>query len=402
MKYLIALIFVLLPAYLIRFNIAGIPTTLLELYIYLIFIIGFARLGYSQWRRLPDCFWLPTIILVLAAAIGVIVSSDKLVALGQFKAFFIDPVLVLFLVISYFRKEDLWLFVSGLGLSSLFVSTHAIYQKIIGQVASDGRIVGIFGYNPNYLAFYLAPISAMILIWLLINFNKYWQSKKYLILIISVVILFSNFIAIILSESRGGVLAFVGGLTVSAIFYYRAFFKKLWAKTILILIAALVLVSLVWFFKPNFSLSPENGGRVTSSNNIRYEIWKTSVELIDKYPVFGLGLGNFQDTFTEYTKNRVNFPEFISPLALSPHNILLAFYLNTGLLGLIAFVFLLVCFFKKLFKQNQELKMVVISGMLVILIHGLVDTPYFKNDLSILFWGLIAFMIILNKEDFNL
>ena len=402
MKYLIALIFVLLPAYLIRFNILGIPTTLLEIYIYLIFLIGFTRLGYSQWRRLPDCFWLPSLLLVVAAAIGVVISPDKLVALGQFKAFFIDPLLVLFLVISYFKREDLWLFISGLGLSSLFVSAHGIYQKIIDQVASDGRIVGIFGYNPNYLAFYLTPITAIISNWLLSNFKKYWQEKKYWVLVISILILTTNLTAIILSESRGGVLALAGGLAISALFYYRAVFRSLWAKIILILVAVLVLLSLVWFFKPNFSLSPENGGRITSSNNIRYEIWKTSVELIGKYPVFGLGLCNFQPTFTEFTKDRVNFPEYISPLALSPHNLFLAFYLNTGLLGLISFLLLLICFFKKIFKQKINSKIIILSGILVILIHGLVDTPYFKNDLSILFWGLVAFMIILNKEDLKL
>jgi len=28
--------------------------------------------------------------------------------------------------------------------------------------------------------------------------------------------------------------------------------------------------------------------------------------------------------------------------------------------------------------------------MIVLLVHGLVDTPYFKNDLSVLFWLIIG------------
>ena len=34
------------------------------------------------------------------------------------------------------------------------------------------------------------------------------------------------------------------------------------------------------------------------------------------------------------------------------------------------------------------------AALSAILIHGLVDTPYFKNDLSIIFWVLIALLII--------
>ncbi len=35
------------------------------------------------------------------------------------------------------------------------------------------------------------------------------------------------------------------------------------------------------------------------------------------------------------------------------------------------------------------------AAMVVIVIHGLVDTPYFKNDLAILFWLIIGLLITL-------
>ena len=35
--------------------------------------------------------------------------------------------------------------------------------------------------------------------------------------------------------------------------------------------------------------------------------------------------------------------------------------------------------------------------MVVLLVHGLVDTPYFKNDLSVLFWLIIGLGIIEDK-----
>ena len=37
--------------------------------------------------------------------------------------------------------------------------------------------------------------------------------------------------------------------------------------------------------------------------------------------------------------------------------------------------------------------------MTVLLIHGLVDVPYFKNDLAVLFWIIIGLIIINKKYD---
>jgi len=37
------------------------------------------------------------------------------------------------------------------------------------------------------------------------------------------------------------------------------------------------------------------------------------------------------------------------------------------------------------------------GAMVVLLVHGLVDTPYFKNDLSVLFWLIIGLGIIEDK-----
>jgi hypothetical protein len=42
------------------------------------------------------------------------------------------------------------------------------------------------------------------------------------------------------------------------------------------------------------------------------------------------------------------------------------------------------------------------SAMTVLFVHGLVDVPYFKNDLSILFWFLVAVMIVLKKGQKNI
>jgi O-antigen ligase len=98
-----------------------------------------------------------------------------------------------------------------------------------------------------------------------------------------------------------------------------------------------------------------------------------------------VGLANYQNSFTELTKDRVNF-DYIAPVALTPHNIFLTFYLTTGLLGFVAFIWLLVIFFQNVIAKRAEFSPALVAVMASILAYGLVDTPYFKNDLSLIFW----------------
>jgi len=210
-----------------------------------------------------------------------------------------------------------------------------------------------------------------------------------------------SLVAIYFSGSRAGLLAVGGGVGLYLILFFWNYFKKyLWAKVVLIFGIVLVIVGAGFFFRPDLSVSPESGGRVSSSNNIRWEIWKTSLQMGKNHPVLGVGLGNFQEAFGTFTQDRTNYPEYITPLALSPHNVFLMFWLTTSIFGFIAFIWLVFLFFKagsESFKSSCA--KVLMAAFATIIIQGLVDTPYFKNDLAILFWLIFSFMILLNKEE---
>jgi len=93
------------------------------------------------------------------------------------------------------------------------------------------------------------------------------------------------------------------------------------------------------------------------------------------------------------TKARANFTEYITPLALTPHNIFLMFWLSAGILGLAAFIWLLVNFYRQTKeKMASNLGVIVLAVFSSIIIYGLVEASIWKNDLSLLFWtfwGLI-------------
>lgn len=393
MKYLIGLIALLLPTYLIRFSVFEIPLTLLELIIYAVTIFGFMRLGYVHLLKSKQNVWLPVGLLFLAALISIFVAPEKTVALGQFKALFLDPVLVLFLIICYMEPKDIKWTVYGLTLSSVFVSIYSIIQQIMGHVTVDGRVVGVFGYNPNYVALYLTPITVLLIAYSLqlIAQRKLQRAVPFLVAFLI------NLYGLYLTGSRSGLLATAAGLVFFLILH---FWSKIGAKLVYKIGLAILIVATIlgtWFlFRPDFNAS---SGRVVSSNNIRWQIWQTSIEMIKDRPILGVGLGNYQNAFSELTKDRVNFKEFIAPLALSPHNVFLMFYLTTGLLGLLAFTWLLVLFYYIGFKEfKNDWAKILLSGMTALVLQGLVDTPYFKNDLVLIFWLIFGFMIILSRR----
>lgn len=384
MTYLISLIILLLPTYLVRFSVFGVPSTALEVLIYVVFLVGLYQAKKQSFRRISWQIWVPVTVLAIAAIISTFISPLRHEALGELKAFFIDPIMVVWLMYQFIKKEDFPKIIWAFALSGLFVSIHAIVQRLTGNLTVDGRVVGIFGYSPNYLALYLSPIAILMAGESLTlqkkkHFLKFslWPELFFLVMLLG----------IYLSGSRGGLLAVAAGLGAFAIFHYWGWIYQRFSAKIIIGILILAAFYTSWtLFKPNFNLAGPAGGRVVTSNNVRWQIWETSLEMIKSHPVLGVGLANYQNAFAELTKNRINFPEYITPVALSSHNVFLMFYLTTGLLGILAFLGLIVIFFRNLFRAKSSYVPYLGAAMAAILIYGLIDTPYFKNDLSVMFW----------------
>lgn len=377
MKYLIGLILIALPSYLIRFDIFGIPTTALEIAIYTLFV---AYIISRQRLSLPPRDWLiPIALFFFGAVIGVLISPDKLITLGQFKGFIFDPILFALVLYSALRSKIVdkdWIVYSLLGTGIVLTLGAFWFPDHL-----DGRSLSFYWYevspNPNYLALILAPIAAMA-------FSRLKYFAPAIALDLDSGVGFLMLLAIVISGSRG---AFIGlGLAILYILYKK--YKKFQKPIIALVFAFLLLI--FYLAKPDLSATPDSG-RVSSSNNIRYEIWKTTAEMVTENPqnfVLGVGLGNYQNYFTNLTKDRVNYPEFIAPRALTPHNIFLATWVNGGLVMLVGLVWLVYLIFRRgKFLPAQVALVALVS-------HGLVDTPYFKNDLSVLFWTLVVLAMI--------
>jgi len=132
---------------------------------------------------------------------------------------------------------------------------------------------------------------------------------------------------------------------------------------------------------------------------MRVQQWRETIELLKTTPYFGSGLAGYQIAVIPFHQNSH------VEIFLFPHNFFLNFYVHTGLLGLLAILWLvitaIVLWFKNYFsilKQPEAKVLNIVAGLalLEILIHGLVDVPYFKNDLAPLFLLVICLIGSLN------
>jgi len=136
------------------------------------------------------------------------------------------------------------------------------------------------------------------------------------------------------------------------------------------------------------ALDPKGG-----TFDIRGDIWAATARMLGDHPIFGAGISSYESTMAPY---RVGHPQLLPEPY--PHNIFLTSWTELGLLGLAAFVyivgFLIVRPFRALSNTGDPFRRALLWGtgmaFVMILVHGLVDSPYWKNDLSLEFWVFAA------------
>jgi len=124
-------------------------------------------------------------------------------------------------------------------------------------------------------------------------------------------------------------------------------------------------------------------------------MWEETSEMLNDNFIFGSGINGYQEVMQKYHIN--NYFDIF----LYPHNLFLNFWVEIGLFGLIIFIIIFYKFFKNCYnyrKNNKDYSLFLIISLISLIIHGLVDVPYFKNDLSILFWLIIMLSCLLDLK----
>lgn len=386
--YGLGAVIILWPAYLLRTTIFSVPTTALELSIYALAVAWIVRdvLPRHLIRpELPRWFIVLAGFWVLAWIMSTVFSADLQASLGAFKAWLVDPLLFGLMLLSVVRTKDQQISIlSAAALSGAVVALAGLLQMAwFRETLQDNRLSSFFHPVANYAAMYLGPIQVITVGGLLWKQLKRWWWMAAIVMAT----------ALMLTVSFGGYLAIgVGGLFL----LWRWPNTKIRLSALGILTGAAIIGIIILSQTPYLAEKFNTTDR--SSSLVRTQIWRTSWETIKDHPVVGIGPNAFEPVY------RATIPKLYFPplewLVSQPHQLYLALWLETGLLGLLVFVAFIVMWLKQLWsrvRNNDAIAIISVAAMLAILAHGFVDTPLFKNDLMMIF-VFIAVLPFLNNE----
>jgi putative inorganic carbon (HCO3(-)) transporter len=286
------------------------------------------------------------------------------------------------------------------------IALHGIYQWTIkvpplalwDDAGSLGHITRVYSFlrNPNLLAGYLLPAMALT-IGASLQARGLWRLAGLGSAAAQAVCLYFTY-------SRGGWLGMMAmGAVFVAVFLWRerarlAPFKK---HVIVAGIGAVVALAAVVMSSP--ALMERLQSMVTvrghSSNSYRANVWAAVVNMIgDTWPI-GIGPGN--DVF----KRIYPLYMFSGFEALGAYNIFLEVFVELGILGIGAFLWLLLAHMaRQVWGVCQQwadgrswMMAACLAATVAIMVHGLVDTVFYRPQVSILFWLVLAMTIKLSQ-----
>lgn len=387
----IILFIISLPTYLIRFDLFHykkivFPSTVLELTfgaLSLVWLIKYAKYDIKVILaeiKKHKIFFSAFGLFFIASIISVAISDLFLLSLGLWRAYFLEPMIFFLILIGrkkYLKVNDL---VWGLAFSTLSISIYSIVQKFTGwgiatpewTNAATRRITAFYS-SPNAVGLYLAPI--LLLAGFLILFKKQEQKKKEIYGLSAIAILMLA--AVFFTKSQGAWI----GLGVGVLFFiFSLGYKKLAVSAAILGIVFSLIIPSMRRAVLLQDQAGQNRLRLLGYTEIFFRKSPTNF-------IFGTGLGEF---FRKVQKPFYNVK--IMERLIFPHNIFVNFWTETGLVGMLVMIVMLGYAFylaNKIRQTNKLIGVGLLSMLVVLVVHGLVDVPYFKNDLAFLFWLII-------------
>jgi O-antigen ligase len=357
-------------------------TTLLEVLIFVTFI----AYGATLWteKRLPrarTAYDVPIVLLLIAGVIGVVVAPDHLRAVGIYRAYFLEAVAIFYIAVDLLRTREevrTLLLVAAVGSSIMAVGEIVSFAYVFGHhqlILSDAP--AFLNTSPNAVAMYLEPPLAFAA-----GFTAFATQPKerWIASVVLVLVL----VAIILTLSRASYLS-MAALAVVLVLSVPRRRLRYWLAGGFAVIGLLVLE--VPFINQRIA-------GLGASAGLRSSIYSQTLHMLAERPIFGAGISGFPVRVAPFRPST-------QVVELYPHDIWLTTWSELGLLGLVAFALI---FFGLLWRGARALPLAsdlwrpvlwgAVGALVLYLVHGFFDSPYWKNDLSVEFWMLAALQVV--------
>lgn len=299
-------------------------------------------------------------------------------------------------------------------LIAILSSTEAligIYQQVfkvdalatwqdLTNMNPEEIMVRVFGtlqpLNPNLFAGYLiATMPATI-------GCVFYDFKKKTFNIIATIGLLATFLAIIFTGCRGSyiavtaqMLAFmaISGHIIWHDFKDKKYLRKIWSGVIIFAITGILMLVLTQEAIRSRVCSIF-AQRDDSSNSFRFNVYQSSFKMFKDNFLCGIGVGNwtFREVYGLYMRTGFD--------ALGAYCVPLEIAVETGIVGVFNFfAFIgttLVLTAKKIrakISYNEKIILsVIFISVLGMMVHGIVDTVWFRPQIQFVFWMMIAIL----------
>ncbi len=279
---------------------------------------------------------------------------------------------------------------SGCAVAAIGLSQFVQGDSII--TAEDGarRLASVYG-SPNNVGLFLGRCIPFALAFLVMPIKQRYRTLSFFILGILGV-------AVLLSQSVGAI--FIGVPASIIVVLILALGKR--ARFIVLAFAILALVAFL------FSLQSERFARVlefdSGTNFYRIRVWQSAMNMIADHPITGLGLDQFLYAF----RGQYIMPDaWQEPNLSHPHNLILDFWVNLGILGVAVLLSLLFGFWNQVkhilpaARQQDPILLAILIGaigsMVNLISHGMIDNSVFVQDLCYIFVMLLALPLTLSN-----
>lgn len=418
-KFALYFVFLLLPTYRVQFDLSAgvltkvgifnLPFNLLSGIIWLLVFIFFLR----HIRNIPNLFkdlrnklksknnifsslrW-PIILIIVSAYIATFFVKDSIGAMGLFKSYFLEALFFFVLLVFSLKKEEFKNCIYALQILVFLIFGVALFQKLSGNfifnttnILEQGRVTTFFGY-PNANGLILLPIFFL-------TFINLFKDRKLYLKIFNLLTLIFSLIVIYWAKSESALIAIIAGLLLFVLFKIIKNKKFILVISLLIIVIAFILPFIVKAPKEidepgtiNYTLK-QKVLLQDLSGQVRRQMWQETIEYLKDYPILGTGLGAYQEKMESYHQTK-----YIE-IFLYPHHIWLNFWVSLGIFGLIGFIWLSILLIIKLTRNLSKENLILLVVFLAVIIQGIVEVPYFKNDLAIIWWLIFAGYLIYKK-----
>jgi len=266
------------------------------------------------------------------------------------------------------------------------------------------RVFSTFG-QPNFLASWLLLVMPVVL-WSIINLKGYARLKLVFLRPAGIVFFLLTLVILVFTQSRSAWLS----LLLMFFFFTVVFFWQKGKKKASLSLLAVLLGGIIFLVILNLHPLPfredENPllvrlktfSDLSSAGRLRFFWWKNSWDLIKQKPWFGYGPETMSLSSPHYYQPECAALEGINQVPDRAHNDFLDVLLNTGIFGLLAYLFLLVDVFYSGFR-SMKFSTVEDRPIILCLLTGLVgylfslQFSFHVISTAVYFWGYVAIIL---------